>query len=306
MKNISLLSKTICFFVFAALIVSCKKEMENAVTITTDNNLFAAAPANTIKTIEVKDSGKLKDRYEFFYKRGLLDSISHKNAASGFQEYDRYEIFYAKGSILPSGYRYSKGLGLNFTVIASFLTNGRFINQKILTTDHFTDNSADTNHAFIYYYDNNKIISSQYGTYNALYDEIILRINYGAGSLTSASLLGDYSQAMFVSNYDENANPLSFQNRILYYLSINPFNILHGYITTGYNLFDLLMLCNNNPGRVLFDYGDQKYGLKLRFTYTYNASNLPQTINLHMAEGYFSAGYPNYNPQKEELAIIYY
>lgn len=291
---------------------SCKKEIDDTtISNTEDLSATLAAPANALKTIEVRDTGKLKDIYEFYYRRGLLDSISHKNVLSKFSELDYTKVYYPKGSTLPSGYKYlRKNL---YGISAAFLIDRNLILKKEISSIPVLY-PKDSNSHFTYTYNSNNKLSGSYYINKSEYFEQVYNIGFKKNNILFGSLYADYNYYLSVKRYDSLTNPLNLQNGILFYLSFNPFNYfsvwhMH-YAYTGYNPLDLLMLSKNNPGVAYFDFDNRGYyGFINTFKYTYNANNLPVTIKLHKVEGSFppyGAGRPRYNPETETLTLTYY
>lgn len=271
----------------------CTKTYEDVSVISQTSELSIAAVFKKIKTIEVKDSGVLKDQYWFSYKNDLLDSIIQKKNLVDELYYT--SIYYGKKTTLPSGYRIQQGNGpFPRITSAGFIMDGKFIIQKVISNSTW------------YYYsynDQNLIYNRIFGYPGYETSEIKLSVFYNHQNVQDATLIGDYFHDLHAGNYDDHPNPFHMQKNILYYLSFNPFNTFKNQASEGYNLYDQLLLSARNPQRLQYGTESGPY-LGHKLVYSYDALGYPTKIIIYTAD--LTSLHPHAYNRTEVVDITYY
>lgn len=294
---------------------SCKKIIEQGPGDNTCSDCTALySTEKEIKTIEVKDTDVVTNRYFLFYANGLLDSIAHEKIGGKTLTYDySIKVYYSKNSCIPSGYTYLTGDDYNYPPVdASFLVDSNRIMRKSIYRPVAASYSGDSSSSFRYSYNADGTISSNDYHYKGdQTPEIFVYTTYNAQkNLVASNTLGDFIFSIDLSQFDTKPNPFSFQDNILYFLSIHPYNVFPSRYdlmgTTSYSQyfpFDYVAVSKNNLGFLRFD-NDYVYYDEYTFKYVYNADGYPSNITI-FSNIRHNEDVDNYK-KAEEINLTYY
>ncbi|MEX6688586.1 hypothetical protein QTN47_13820 [Danxiaibacter flavus] len=271
---------------------SCKKIIEHGSDDETCSDCSALySSEKKIKSIQVKDSDIVTNQYFLFYTNGLLDSISHEQLTGKTLAYDySIKVLYSENSCIPSGYKYLTDNSYERpTVDASFLVDSNVIVRKSIYRPISGYYSGDSSSTFGYdYYPNGLLKTRDFHYLGDQFPEIQTTTDYSTDkNISAVTVIGDYTMQIRLSEFDAKANPFSFQNNILYYLSVQPYNVFpnryevmgNGKFYPQYFPFDNVTLSRNNLGLLVYD-NNYVYYDEYTFKYTYNADGYANNITI--------------------------
>ncbi len=295
---------------------SCKKIIEQSPGDNSCSDCSALySSEKKIKTIEVKDTDVVTNRYFLFYTNGLLDSIAHEKLAGKTLAYDySIKVLYSKNSCYPSGYKYLTDNAYERpTVEASFLVDSNVILRKGLFRPISGYYSGDSTASFGYGYNSQGLLWARDFHYQGdQFGEIVMRTDYSADkNISGVTTVGDYVLSITLRDFDARPNPFSFQNNILYFLSVQPYNVFpdryevmgNGKYYPQYFPFDNVTLSKNNLGLLIYNsnYVDND---EYTFKYVYGADGYASNITIFTNLGGF--GEVNNYKKAEEINLTYY
>jgi len=245
----------------------------------------------TIRQITHYDAGKvLKEKFTFFYRESLIDSIVKVNYTGAGPGDDSIIIhlktFYQGSTCIPSSYEAKAYVtGSPASVEKAFLTadGSSIINKHIAfyPDENFlvVNKTADIDYA------HNGIgnVVTRNGTdYHILiYPNRYSNENtytYTGDNITKVVAQKEQAGYNLTNTFDTNPNPFNMQGGVLYYL------LLASYPDEEY--FETICLNRNNPVTMVYtgtDTSNTSVKTTFTFTYVYDSGNYPAKVALYEA-----------------------
>lgn len=249
----------------------------------------AFAGEKKIKTIErYDDNQELQERYQYFYRDNLIDSITHEMgyiATTRQQQEEGFwwlKVHYPVGECIPSYYvQESADPGPKSIERAYFGINGAAIVNKHLAyyePDHVAVSSTAE---VVYRYNNTGQVVTRHGTDYGFfpYEDIYANQNYytyTGRNITRVQASQEQVGYDLNMTYDNRKNPFHLQGGVLFFLNQIAYNDMEH--------LETIALDANNVTQVVYQGTDIASGtLKITytFTYTYRSDGYPAKVLLH-------------------------